>query len=169
MIDPISRSITMLQPLRQSRLEIQGAIWYSLQITGIPCKGCVSLTGYLAHGNSIGEAKGSSRHERNRNRVVRNLEEWNVGIKKKNRKQDLTSAKYLTIELPEGCESPNHRLDLLTNLCPNLWPLTAVCFDNGSFVTKLIALRNCCHRVYCQYSSFSVTLHESTLNHIPLM
>ena len=43
--------------------------------------------------------------------VVRNLEERNVGTKGRRPKQDLTNGKDLTIELPEGRESPYHRLD----------------------------------------------------------
>ena len=43
----------------------------------------VSHTVYLAHGNKKGEARGTSRHKRNNNRVVRNLEERNVGMKEK--------------------------------------------------------------------------------------
>ena len=39
------------------------------------------------------------------------MEERNVGTKGKNLKQDLTSAKDLTIELHEGRESPYDRLD----------------------------------------------------------
>ena len=53
----------------------------------------------------------SSRHKNNSNKVVRNLEERNVGTKGKSPKQDLISAKDITIQLPEGCESPYHRLD----------------------------------------------------------
>ena len=41
-------------------------------------------------------------------RIVRNLEERNVGTKGKSPKQGLTSAEDLTIELPE---SPYHILD----------------------------------------------------------
>ena len=59
---------------------------------------------YLAHGISKGEARGRSRHKRNSNRVVRNPEEGYVGMKGKNPKQDLNSAKDLTIELPERRE-----------------------------------------------------------------
>ena len=70
--------------------------------TEIPCTRCVSHTGYLAHGNSEGEARGRNRHENNSNRVARNLEEKNVGTKAKSPKQGPTSAKDLTIELPEG-------------------------------------------------------------------
>ena len=71
---------------------------------------CVSHTVYLAHGDSKGEARGRSRHKRNSNGVVRNLEERNVGTKGKNPKQGLISAKDLPIELTEGYESPYHRL-----------------------------------------------------------
>ena len=67
---------------------------------------CVSHTVYLAHGNHKGETRGRSRHKCNSNRVVRNLEERNMGMKGKSIKQGLISAKDLPIELPEGCESP---------------------------------------------------------------
>ena len=56
-------------------------------------------------GNSKGETRGRNRHKNNA-RVKRNLEERNVGTKRKNPKQGLISAKDLTIELPEGRESP---------------------------------------------------------------
>ena len=46
-------------------------------------------------------------------RVVRNLEKRNVGTKGKCPKQGLTSAKNITMELPEGRESHYHRLDSL--------------------------------------------------------
>ena len=39
---------------------------------GDTCTGCVSNTGYLAHGDSKGEARGRRRHKNN-SRVVRNL------------------------------------------------------------------------------------------------
>ena len=77
---------------------------------GNPCTRCVPHTVYLAQGNSKGESRGRNGHKNNA-RVVRNLEERNVGTKRKCPKQDLTSAKDLTIELPEGRESPYHRLD----------------------------------------------------------
>ena len=48
---------------------------------------------------------------KNNARVVKNLKERNVGTKGKNPKENLTSANNLTIELPEGRESPYHRLD----------------------------------------------------------
>ena len=85
----ISRSIEMLQPAGNGD-SMHGSTY------GV---GCVSHTGYLAHGNSEGEARGRGRQKRNSNKVVRYLEEWNVGTKD------------LTIEFPEGCESPCHRLD----------------------------------------------------------
>ena len=47
----------------------------------------------------------------NNARVVRNLEERNVGTKGKSPKQSLTSAKDLTTELPVGHDSPYYRLD----------------------------------------------------------
>ena len=40
--------------------------------------------------------------DKNNARVVRNLEERSVGTKEKSSKQDLISAKDLTIELPKG-------------------------------------------------------------------
>ena len=54
----------------------------------------------------------------NNARVVRNLERRNVGTKGKSPKQGLTRCENLTTELPEGRESPYHRLDQLakTNL-----------------------------------------------------
>ena len=73
----------------------------------IPFTWCVSLE----HGNSKGEVRGRSRHENNSERVVRNLKERNVGMKRKTPIQGLTSAQDLTIELSEGRESPYHRLD----------------------------------------------------------
>ena len=72
---------------------------------------CVSHIVYLAHGNKKGEARSRNRHKRNSNRVVRNLEEMNVGTKGKSPKQGLITAKDLPIELSEGCDSPYHRLD----------------------------------------------------------
>ena len=39
------------------------------------------------------------------------VKERNVGTKGKSPKQDLASAKDLTVELPEGRESPYDRLD----------------------------------------------------------
>ena len=39
------------------------------------------------------------------------MEEMNVGTKGKILKQGLTNAKDLPMELPEGRESPYHRLD----------------------------------------------------------
>ena len=66
------------------------------------------LTQYTSR---IGTAIGRGGHKRNSNRVVRNLEEKNVGTKGKSPKQRLISAKDLTIQLPEGCQSPYHILD----------------------------------------------------------
>ena len=43
--------------------------------------------------------------------LVRNLKETNVGTMGKNPKQGLISAKDLTMQLSEGCESPCHRLN----------------------------------------------------------
>ena len=64
-----------------SQTEIQGMIWHGLLGTEIPCPGCVSHSGYLAHGNSKGEVRGRNRHKSNTRRVVRILEERNVGTK----------------------------------------------------------------------------------------
>ena len=69
------------------------------------------LTGYLTHGNIKREARGKSIHKNNSKRKVRNMEERNVGRKGKSPEQGITSAKALTVELPEGCEYPYHRLD----------------------------------------------------------
>ena len=49
--------------------------------------------------------------DKNNVRVVRNLEERNVGTKGKSSKQNLHSAENLTIELPERREFPYHRLN----------------------------------------------------------
>ena len=70
----------------------------------------VSDTGYLAHWNSKGGARGRSRHKHNSKRVVRNLEERNVGTKGKSPKQDLSTAKDLTKEFTERRKSPYHRI-----------------------------------------------------------
>ena len=67
---------------------------------------CIPQSIYLAHGKSKGEARGRNSH-RNNARVVRNLEERNVGTKGKSPEQDLTSAKDLTIELLEKQEIDN--------------------------------------------------------------
>ena len=48
------------------------------------------------------------------------MKERNVGTKRKGHEQGLTSAKDLTIELPEGREFTYHRLDKLTNLTYSL-------------------------------------------------
>ena len=78
---------------------------------GSHARGVYSMhTVYLAHENSKGEGTGRSRHK-NIARGVRNLEERNTGTKGKSLKQGLTSAKDLTIELPEGREFSYHRLD----------------------------------------------------------
>ena len=61
------------------------------------------------HGNSKGEGRGRNKHKNNAT-VVENQEEMNVGTKGKSPKQGLTRVKDLTIELPEGRESPYHRL-----------------------------------------------------------
>ena len=71
---------------------------------------CISHTGYLAHGNSKDEIRGRSRHKNHSHRVVRNMEERNVGTKG-GLKQDIISAEDLAIELPERHESSYHRLD----------------------------------------------------------
>ena len=55
--------------------------------------GRVSHTVYLAHGNSKREAR--DRHKGNSKRLVRNLEERNVGTKERSPKQGIT------IELPD--------------------------------------------------------------------
>ena len=57
------------------------------------------------------EQQGRSRHKNNSKRGVTNMEKRNVDTKAESPKQGLTSAKDITIELPEGRESPYHRLD----------------------------------------------------------
>ena len=59
--------------------------------------------------NSKGEERGRNRHNNNA-RVVRNLEERNVGTMGKSPKQGLTSAIDLPMELSEGRKSPYHKL-----------------------------------------------------------
>ena len=73
--------------------------------------------------HSIPRARVKQKEEADKNnaRVVKKLKERNVGtikgernvgiIEGKSPKQNLTSAKDLTIELPDGRESPYHRLD----------------------------------------------------------
>ena len=53
--------------------------------------------------SSMGEAIVRNRNKNNA-RLVRNLVERNVGTEGKSPKQDLTSGKNLTIELPKGRE-----------------------------------------------------------------
>ena len=48
--------------------------------------------------------KQEEERDKNNTRVIRNLEERNMGIKRKSPKQGLISTKDLTIELPEGDE-----------------------------------------------------------------
>ena len=71
----------------------------------LSCTSCDHISG-----NSKGEARGRSRHKSN-SRVVKNLEERNLGTKEKSFNQGLTNAKDLTIELSERRESSYHRLD----------------------------------------------------------
>ena len=59
----------------------------------------------------MGTARLKQEEEAGTKIVVRNLAEGNVGTKEKSPKLDLTNAKDLTIELPEGCESSYHRLN----------------------------------------------------------
>ena len=47
----------------------------------------------------------------NRKGEVRDTRIWSMGMKGKIPKQGLSSARDLTIELPEGRESPYNRLD----------------------------------------------------------
>ena len=65
---------------------------------------CVSHTGYFAHENSEGEARGGNRHKNKSRRVVRDLEEKNVGTKKESPKQVLTCDEDLTIILFESLD-----------------------------------------------------------------
>ena len=54
---------------------------------------------------------GRSRHENHSNREVWNMKKIERDTEGKSPKQNLSSAKNQTIELPEGRESPYHRLD----------------------------------------------------------
>ena len=65
----------------------------------------------MDYGNTKNEIRGRSRHQNNSKIVVRNMEERNTSSKRKSPKQGLTSAKDLTIMLPEGRDTPYHRLD----------------------------------------------------------
>ena len=58
-----------------------------------PYTGCVSHTGYFAHGNSNGEIRGRNRFENNSRRVIKSIEENNgSAIRGESPKQDLTRA-----------------------------------------------------------------------------
>ena len=83
-------------------------LFFLVQETGIRCTRCASHTGYLAHLNKKGEAKRRrSRHNNNGRRIVRNLEERNVGTKRKSPKiRRLTSTEELTIKLPRDASPP---------------------------------------------------------------
>ena len=70
----------------------------------------VYLTQYTSRMETA-RVKQEEETDKNNARVVRNLEERNVDTKGKSPKQGLINAKDLTIELPEGSESPYHRLD----------------------------------------------------------
>ena len=96
--DPIGRAIAMLPAIKDNYRNAR-TIQYGLQGTENPCTGCVSHTGYLAHWNNKGEARGRGRHKNNNSKsVVRNMKEKNLGtIREKNPKQGLTSAKDITI------------------------------------------------------------------------
>ena len=48
------------------------------------------------------------------------MKERNVGTNGKSPKQDLTNAKDLPMELPEGRKCPYYRLDKITNLTYSL-------------------------------------------------
>ena len=56
-------------------------------------------------GTAMVKQEEKNRHKNHSNRIVRNMEERNVGTKGKSPKQNLTSAKDLTIELSEGRQS----------------------------------------------------------------
>ena len=77
--------------------KLQVTIYDELQGTGIPCMRCVSHTGYLAHGNSKGEAKERIMCQNNSKRVVWNVEGRNKDTtREQSPKQGQTSAKDLT-------------------------------------------------------------------------
>ena len=69
----------------------------------------VYLTQYTSR-TGTGRVKQEDETDKNNARIVRNVEERNVGTKGKRPKQGLISAKDQTIELPEGRKSPYHRL-----------------------------------------------------------
>ena len=77
-IDPIGRLMAMLPGMKANSPRNTRDIQYGLQRTGMTCTRSLSHTGYLAHGNSKGEARGRNRHKNHRKRVVRNLKERNV-------------------------------------------------------------------------------------------
>ena len=58
--------------------------------------------------SSMGTARIKQEEEADMRIIVK---EWNVGTKGKRPKQGLTNAKDLPMELPDGRESPYHRLD----------------------------------------------------------
>ena len=66
---------------------------------------CVSHIGYLEPRNSKGKTRGRNRHM-NHSKIVKNMKEREQ-LKGESPIQGLTSAKDLTIELPEGHESAN--------------------------------------------------------------
>ena len=74
---------------------------------------CIPLyTGYLAHENSKEEARGRSRHQGNSKRVVRNMDDRNVGTKGESPKQGLTSAEDpINIKFTESrnCTLPHYQ------------------------------------------------------------
>ena len=79
----IMQFVLLLQGLKQSEVntscsqtKIHGAIQHRLQGTGIPCKGCVTHTAYLAHGNSKNEGRGRSRHRNNSKREIWKKGTW---------------------------------------------------------------------------------------------
>ena len=78
--------------------------------TCISCTRCASHTGFLAHGNSKGEAKisGHQNNSKSSEKYERKERRYNNG---KIPKQCLTSAKDKTIEFPKGRGSLYYKLD----------------------------------------------------------
>ena len=68
-------------------------------------------TGYLAHGNSEGEARGINKN--NGKRVVRNMKRRNMGTKGKRPKQDLTRPRQ---DITRPRQDPNKRI-IINNNC----------------------------------------------------
>ena len=102
---PKGRSITKLLRLSHFASKYKGPSSIDHKERGSHARGA-SNTGYLAYENSKGDTRGRHRYQTNSKGVVRNMKERYVGTKGNSPKQGLTSAKDLTVQLPEGRESP---------------------------------------------------------------